>query len=87
VAKNNVQQLLLQTHQMTALLESVDWDEEKQKSLIAFFEKSINKTSNEKFLKDVEEKYGLSAKNVIKSIITSESYYMRLHDAGGKNGN
>ena len=72
---------------MTALLESVDWDEEKQLSLIEFVKKSINTTNGLSFLKEVELDYGTRAKKVVKNILSSEAYYMKLHDAGGHDDN
>jgi hypothetical protein len=87
VKKNDKFNFMLQMHHMTALLEAVDWDEKKQSELIEFVQESINLTISESFLKTIEIKYGLLAKNVVKNIITTESYYMKLHDAGGTDGN
>ena len=79
--------LILQIHHMTALLEAVDWDEEKQLSLIEFVKKSINVTDDSSFLKEIELDYGSRAKKAVKNIINSEAYYMKLHDSGDYDDN
>ncbi len=71
---------------MTELLESVDWDEEKQKKLVEYVQKSVN-NDNKSFLGTVELEYGISAKNVVKNIIKSQSYFMNLNNTGDTNGN
>lgn len=72
-------------HHMTAILESVDWDEEKQKELVEYVQHSVNNDSTD-FLNVIEIKYGILAKNVIKNIIKSQSYFMTLHNVGDING-
>ena len=70
---------------MTEILESVDWDEEKQKELVEYVQQSVNNDSTG-FLDTIEIKYGILAKNVIKNIIKSQSYFMILHNDGDTNG-
>ena len=71
---------------MTEILESVDWDEDKQEKLVKFVQHEVN-NNNSNLLDDVESKFGLPARNVISNIIKSQLYFMNLSNTGDTNGN
>ena len=81
--------LFLQTHHMTALLESVDWDEEKLSELINHTEGLFDnsKLIDIDIIKSIEKKFGSAAKKAIQNIINNELYQMNLHTQGDKNVN
>ena len=68
---------------MTEILESVDWDEEKQKELVEYVQQSVNNDSTS-FLDTIETKYGILAKNVIKNIIKYSCIFKMKSSRTGK---
>jgi len=79
--------LLTQTHHMTELLESVDWDEEKLSELMSYVEEVLSAAHllDDSVTDKIEKKFGSKAKKAIQDIVNNELYNMNLHTKGVKN--
>lgn len=77
-------------HYQTALLESVGWDDQKLSDLLSFMDSFFAEKSSQKiqkgdidvFFSQIEENWGMSAKQVVNSIFSTESFYLNLHTTG-----
>lgn len=80
---------IVQTHHMTELLESVDWDEEKLSLLLEEVENLLCDASDfsEDVAKQIERKFGTHAKKALQSIINTEICKINLSTQGDKSVN
>lgn len=78
---------LLGFHHQTALLESVGWDEEQFSKLVKYVIEYLNNPNRTQTTKDdiiilllnVEDNWGIDAKEVLKSIFNIETFYLNLN--------
>jgi len=87
---------LLGFHQTTALLESVGWDEEALKKLVRHVSEYISHISSKEAISqdditilflNVEDNWGVDAKETLKSIFNIETFYLNLNNQGNKDVN
>ena len=84
---------LLGLHYQTALLEAVSWDEPTRDELVKYVVEYLNSKETAHIdditilLLNVEDNWGTSAKEVLKSIFNVESFYLNLNTQGSQDVN
>lgn len=78
--------LIKNMHYKTQLLEGLNWDEEKLQSLYEYLDSVFNDdviNHPELILKEVEEKFSIEIKNIIKQLFEQVIFENNLHLKGG----
>tara|TARA_B100000700_G_C14391710_1_gene555090 strand:+ start:109 stop:372 length:264 start_codon:yes stop_codon:yes gene_type:complete len=81
--------VIIRTHHMTELLESVDWDEEKLGFLLEEIENLLCDASDlsEDVYDKIERKFGTLAKKALQGIVNTELCQINLNTKGDESVN